>query len=378
MKKSVIFVGMLAAGLAFTACSNDDSVLDNASNKQACTFKLTLPSSMGMQTRAVEEMTTGTETTYKVNYADATCYLNYLGSSLRSDYAFNELKPNADGNPVLFFTDLTAVPESVTVVANAKDQVKTGADKKVITEDEVKVSLANLTVASQNQVGIGETNSQSVQNVTLTGTSGKPTSTNDVDYTATVDLGALVARFEVGNVTAGDGLTKLTVTKVFVNNFYEKSDMNGLFMKTSDDYIDADQLFFPSSTDYTWAYMNGMTEDQKADGKCYAWQLFAGEKDADATPVPHFIFQVSGTVKEGSALSDGTVGTFTNYYVTIDGLQDPDGNDLKITRQNVYQIGDFSVAPAKITPKPEMPKLNLTVTCTVKSWGIFKAVPVVQ
>jgi|GEM_PF-579645 len=379
MKKSVLFVSMLAAGLTFTACSNDDSVLDKASEKQACTFKLTLPSSMAMQTKAVEDPTSDGES-ISVDYNDATCYLNYSTSRLR--YAWAQEADKTDR--VMIFKDLTEVPQSVTVVANDKGSLAFEGytrDGQNIALDET-LFLKNLSIASQNQGVSDENDSQSVEDVTLFGTSDAFTKVSDAtnddnaEYAATVNLGALVARFEVGTLKAGTGLSSLTVDSVFVNNFYETSAMKTLFYKTSTTFDDA--VLNDYSTDaFDWASL--VASDEVVNGsKCYAWQLFAGNED-DATVVPHFIFEVSGTLEDGYALSDGTIGSFTKHYVTFGGLVVDNKSLEMITRQNVYQIGDYTVdATQDITPHPEMPKLNLTVTCTVKSWGIVKATPVVQ
>jgi len=395
MKKRILFFGMLAAGFMFTACSSDDATLQKASKQEACTFRLTLPSRIEMDTRGVEEMTAD-GTAIDVDYNDLTCYLNYSASRLRYNWA-----PTEEYGLTMVFDQLTAVPNTVTVVSNAITYIN--MSEGAITDGqniaEPTDFLMNLPIASQNMNVVTmkaetDVDLQTLDDVTLFGTApveADATTTVDTDYTSDITLGALVARFELGNILPGTGLTDIHVDSVFVNNFYTMSsleagtdDMNWFFYDSSD--FRTLGLAAYATVDFDWASIVG--DDAVTEGeKCYAFQLFAAMENMDSetsqgTMVPHFIFEVSGQLMPGYALTDGFTGddngNFSNYFVTVDGLIVDEVELTSIARQKVYQVADFSVTPEEITPDPEMPKLNLTVTCTAAPWGIVTATPVVQ
>ena len=100
--------------------------------------------------------------------------------------------------------------------------------------------------------------------------------------------------------------------------------------------------------------------------------------------MPHVIYKVSGTVKAGYKLADGTgdwdVATpFTDKYITVKGFRENGALVGWLENNKIYKMGledgGIEITPDKITDKPEKSKIDLIVGITIANWASSNVTP---
>ena len=355
VKFAIIAFAALTLGL--TSCTRDDK---NPQDDEKQSIIVKLPSNTVLATRLVEApVSTGTTETSLTNAV--VFLLNNTSVVMVED---------ADETDILAqYVKINDVPASVNgvlVVAN----VPSGDIDDLKDETTVAgIEKYPFTITSQSTAGItgkvlmGKTS-------TFTDDFNPDSGDGDTDAykTADVALDAITARFEIGDVEPGTGVTSVKLEGVWINNFYADNSVTSTTLYESDDaswVIDPTANTAGSETAITLADITIYDpeeyyeeHDASVDGsaKVYAFQLFAGEY------VPHVIMLVSGEYDNGKFFLGWL--TFKNFTT---------GGDAKITEvenNKIYKVGlaGIPVNAGDITIVPELKPFDLGVKCTITEW----------
>lgn len=229
---------------------------------------------------------------------------------------------------------------------------------------------------------------------TLTTTTPNPdagSGDTDTYKVANIDLDALIARFEVGSVVAGNGVKSVELVGLWINSYYTDYsrvapiDAATGFNNSESQYwlTDPSTISSPSTTPFTTVAFNGTTLKGNnyspteyynarsaevilaAGSKVYAFHVFAGAN------IPHLLLLVKGEYEDGYYVDGqkyflGWV-TFTKYLDNATGVY-----ITEINRNVIYKMGvgttGISINADELTPYPEMTRFDLGLKCTIMPW----------
>ena len=376
MKKMYKSLCLLTALVLLAACNKDAEPNGSAAGGKT-NFAVSLPGAP--ETYAVEDpQSAGAIVPF---YNDVTVYLVDAGNNFVG-YAWTDAEIKAREKR---FEQITE-PMAVLVIVNSGSAVlPTGS----LSLAALNSSIDAITVADQNKAvktlaaedskGNAAGTYGPIRQVTLYGAETVFTTETSTDghtlKKAAVELSSLVARLELGTVKAGAGLESLTVEAVYVNNFF----LDAGDASTSVQHFT--EGTWPSTFTPAWAtddYNAAVTSETGT--KAYAYQIFA----FGSTLMPHVIYKVSGTVKAGYKLADGTgdwdVATpFTDKYITVKGFRENGALVGWLENNKIYKMGledgGIEITPDKITDKPEKSKIDLIVGITIANWASSNVTP---
>jgi len=375
MKKMYKSLCLLTALVLLAAC-NKDAEPNGAAVGGKTNFAVSLPGAP--DTYAVEDLQDAGAIVPL--YEDVTVYLMDAGENFMG-YAWTDAEIKAREKR---FEQITE-PAAVAVIVNSGSvTMPTGALSKYEFQDVIHAiaaadqNKAAKTLAAEDSKGNAAGTYGPIRQVTLYGAETVFTTETSTDghtlKKAAVELSSLVARLELGTVKAGAGLESLTVEAVYVNNFY----LNAFFEASVQSFTEGT---WPSTFTPAWAtddYNAAVTSETGT--KAYAYQIFA----FGSTLMPHVIYKVSGTVKAGYKLADGTgdwdVATpFTDKYITVKGFRENGALVGWLENNKIYKMGledgGIEITPDKITDKPEKSKIDLIVGITIANWASSNVTP---
>jgi len=366
----------LLTALVLLAACNKDAEPNGAAVGGKTNFAVSLPGAP--DTYAVEDLQDAGAIVPL--YEDVTVYLMDAGENFMG-YAWTDAEIKAREKR---FEQITE-PAAVAVIVNSGSvTMPTGALSKYEFQDVIHAiaaadqNKAAKTLAAEDSKGNAAGTYGPIRQVTLYGAETVFTTETSTDghtlKKAAVELSSLVARLELGTVKAGAGLESLTVEAVYVNNFY----LNAFFEASVQSFTEGT---WPSTFTPAWAtddYNAAVTSETGT--KAYAYQIFA----FGSTLMPHVIYKVSGTVKAGYKLADGTgdwdVATpFTDKYITVKGFRENGALVGWLENNKIYKMGledgGIEITPDKITDKPEKSKIDLIVGITIANWASSNVTP---
>lgn len=241
-----------------------------------------------------------------------------------------------------------------------------------------------------------------VEKVTLQGSSNL-TGTNP-NLTATVLVKPIVARMEIGRVTAQGRIKSFKLKGIYINNFHNTMGIEGRVASEEvfigpdqkNEYSDATNATYPlngvlaewNTTSFvglaTSTVGYGPVANPTADD-VWAFNILAPQATANNAALPHVIIKISdvvvvddhGTSDPSDDTDDAvTYGgtkwlTIRNYYKT--GVSVPmallePGNVYRIG--DVYQSnkGDITFDEDDLTDDPELATINVQVTANIMTW----------
>jgi len=358
----------LVAVVALAGCSKEEGNND--------TQKIAVKLSGDIITRVVEgPATAGTTTITNVHVF----LMN--GTTVVEHGAFNSAELSAGTK---YFEQVSSSINNVYVLAN----IPTGIDVSGLANQTAITNYA-FTVLSQNP-----TTGTGIQGKTLIGhavpaTQGSnPQGGTHSTHTyklASVDLKAITARMEIGNVKAGTGIANVSLLYVWVNNFYTTGAR-----ATEQLYAQTDAIWNTSvargvsttaygtptlTTGYSGAYapyQNAFSGTVVAPhtAAVYAFHVFDGN-------LPHVIMLVKGEYKD-DYYKDGA--KYFLKYVTFTSYKDASNNPITSFAGNtIYKIGvnadGVIINAVDLEDDPETAKVDLGVTVTVLPWTVVNATP---
>ncbi len=240
-------------------------------------------------------------------------------------------------------------------------------------------------------------------------------------YTATVELTPLVARFELGQITCQnqDGpsapavnadITGYKLSGLFMNHIHQDVLLNGtpylvgapVDIRNQPGWVtNWDPYFSPFNTDFPYyvggnpaapsdwvdnamcdyciptasgltfypSTTNGAVNTNPSDNpkKAWAYQICPSLTFVTGTPadVPHLILKLTEVTYEGNDLGKNTL------YVTVTKYKDSSNNPVtEFKRGNVYRIDNLVFTHNEATGQPYEENITVTATVSVKPWTI--------
>lgn len=381
MKK--VILAAMAVCTIFASCSKEEVVNKGTSEIEMKSLRVQLPDNITLGTRSVEAPVASNSTT---TLTDVTVFLLNGNSVVQvEDFSSGEISGN--------HKDIQDVPSSVNgvlVVGNIPtgDQVAVKALTSSIAIEGYAYTLTSQTASG----GIaGKLHMGSSSTFALQGSNPIVGSTNKY-YLVAVTLDAITARFELGNVVAGNGIANIKLEGVWINNYLPSWDVTTPTLITDDP-----TTMTPPLPDYwatspgtntagsatpltpvtiTNAYIPAQYYDaysSSVDGiaNCYAYTLFTGSY------VPHVTMLVSGEYASGFYTGSDkyflgwlTFTKFTNTDVT------PNVDLTSLEPNKIYKaLGGIVVDAKDITTTPEQEGFDLGIDITITPWTGVNVTP---
>ncbi|MDR0893220.1 MAG: hypothetical protein LBN24_11505 [Mediterranea sp.] len=250
----------------------------------------------------------------------------------------------------------------------------------------------------------------------------------DGTYTADVTLAPIAARFEIPNVSAGNGLKSFTLKGIYMDKFYQTAKLNGNVNVNATDPITTLKGLTTVGTDLSNDYTTtgnplavnwqdnlfvtgqnvGVTETTPGSpgaGKVWGFYVFArpysgsnmfgfntpysestyasAASATGGTQVPRIIFELGDVVPTDPSSESSYAGK--TWYATISGFT---YLDLSTTTQVPVQsiVGgyvfstptSFSLTLGDLHPNPNPGKIDVSLTVTPMTWRTLEVTPVLQ
>lgn len=350
---------------ALAGCSNADQQgsstgVQGVDTRDSETLEVLLPSEAAGF--SMENIFTNADPHY---LDDVTVYLKYASEGFFT-YAWTpaeiaarrKLIPNG-GVPTLMFVAVNGETLTNGQFANTT-QFNTAYDAITIESQNVPVTIQADDVNANIAGTYGTAQTAMIYGQT-TDTSPHPTLENTRQ--AAVELSSAVSRFELGTVKAAipAELTSVTVDAIYVNNYNTTLGLdntvaiNGLVWEANK----------PADGHWSKTTGDGVSVTSYDGTMCYAFQIFP-------ELVPHFIYEISGTLADGIQLGDGTTGSFSGKYVSITGFSEVSAEN-PLERHTVYKVGltdgGIPIDVTNITIMPEIGINALEVVITIAPWN---------
>jgi hypothetical protein len=284
---------------------------------------------------------------------------------------------------------------NVIVVANKGSLNTTFTPATLSTADEIlkfpfTVGDVNHTAGIVDKVLLGQAN------VVDAGVEGGGDPHPGTNYkTATVTLKSPLARIEVGDVVAGEGIESIQLIGVWINNYwatnagastlafnndsspywYTASGSTGAGTSaTSYGAIAPINAYAPSQYyDVRNAAVN--TTATGSDIRAYAYQVFATDASA-STSKPHVILLVKGEYSTGYFV--GTNKYFLKY-ITIKGFKTSGSVAVPVVSNKIIKLGvgaaGIEVNADNLTDEPENQDYDLQLAVEVADWTVENVLP---
>lgn len=376
MKTRLFLVASLFLAVGFTSCSNTlDDENPAPAGKGDKVLIVKLPANM-KATRVVEDQTKpGTETGIK----DATIFL-LTGQLVWKAQEFTEEEMKTTYKR---FEQVPVTVDRVIVVANTQQEEDV---LKLVTADQVRnyaysiASQHNGTMLS-NRTLIGEATPKLKSDPETTGH-------DDHDYMeADVTLSAITARMEVGTVVAGEGIEKIELVSLWVNNYISKhkgtetlwpeNAVEGYWNIVEEKGINIGQASVDPIGELTiptyaeTSYQQGYSSDVElaTNSKVYAFHVFPGN-------VPNLVMLVKVTLKpdyyEGEA-------KYKYGFVTFTKFKEGSNYVSAFEAHNVYKMGvgdkGIKIDAKDITDQPNKGKYDLGIEVKIAPWTFHEVTP---
>lgn len=373
MKKIFFLAAIAAATVGFTACDKGNENVNPAGDNVVV---VKLPDNV--TTRVVETPVAGTSVTAVIE--DVTVFL-LSGDVVAATYEFTSADRTAKE------AHIENVPASVNAVIVLANIPSYAADVKSLTSA-AAIKSYPYSVASQNGEG-------TILTQTLMGSTNSLTEKADPIHTGksykecTVTLDALTARFEIGGVSAGTGISTVEIVGVWINSFYTdaRKDVVQTYASDAEEWkvtplslnigTPATTAFtgytLPAYTEYPDYHDLGSIEVEASatPAKVYAYQVFAGQN------IPHLILLVKGEYL--TEQTEGEGDKFFMGYLTYTRFSGEDGDITSVENNTIYKVGlsanGIVVDGGKITPKPELEGYDLGIEVDVRGWTDMHVTP---
>lgn len=389
MKLNKIFIAALAATTLFASCAKENPSDTNTGTQ---TIMVKLPGNVavrGVETPVANQFET------PLNATEIRVFLLNGNNVVKTDkFVSGEI---AGGK---LFEQAPASINRVIVVANYGSAYET--DFAAMTTASQIQNFA-FTIASQN-TGTGVNNSKTLIGdgtpVVNTTSPLKPADAHTYKE-VTIELKAITARIEVGDVKPGANLDEVELLGVWINNYYINGSKptpvltgdgsNGFHSETNPVWQTSPAVTsalsltpYAKPTIPAYTHTNYFTDGSASvnltgtDVKAYAYHVFSGN-------VPHLILLVRG--KYTTPDEDGK--QYFIGYVTFNKFLDDSSNEITAFEGNqIYKIGvstegtsnsgGITIDGKDITPVPETSKFDLGVKVTVAPWTAVNVTPQVQ
>lgn len=373
---------MLAAAALMTGvtgCSNDDNV-DGVPDNGDATLVVKLPSDAVLGSRAVQKpVSTGTTTKL-----DDVLVFFLNGNSVVKKEAFDNTDIAAGYKR---FEQVSAAINRVIVVANIP--TSTDANTLKAYTNSAEILSHPYTTADQNPANVVD--GEEIDHKVLVGDANNLTSVTDpnpdghtIYKEVSVTLDALTARFEIGTVTAGEGIESIALVGVWINKFYAngKKDAGEIVNMAS---TEGEWETNPATTIGTgslpgtitiptWVapeyFDDGNDKVNENGDKAYAYHVFAGNN------VPQLILLVKGEFADGAHDNDND--KYFLGYVTFTKFNDGSGDISSIDANTIYKVGvagGIEITSDLITDKPNLGQIDLGIEVIVAPWTAKTVTP---
>ena len=372
MKKSILAIFIMAAALVGTmSCTKSNESI----SKDGSVLVVKLPDNVEFLSRAVESAVAGGAVTTTISNVEVFCINSGSGAVLkRVSFAPADITAR-----YIRIEEVPAAVNQVLVVANIPSDVLT-AVRGLTTYNAIKNYA--FTVASQNAVAGINDKTLMGEGVPVTATDPNP---DGHDYKAvSVALSAITARFEIGAVKAGTGITSVELVGVWINNFYADGSKavvttnasNSPFWVTSPDASTSPLTTpFPSPTvppygQPVYYNANSALVTLTASSQVYAYHVFAGAN------IPSLVMLVRGEYADGH-YTDGR--KYFLGFVTFNKYLEGATPITSILPNTIYKIGTgatgVEIKAEYITDKPMRVDFDLGVTVTLTPWTEKAVIP---
>ncbi|NDV81647.1 hypothetical protein [Bacteroides sp. 51] len=380
MKTKSLLAASLVLVMGMAGCSKSIDDESPVSGKADNVLLVTLPNTV-KSTRAIEDPVDGNTTGLK----DVTVFL--LNGYIVEKVA--EFEQQNINDHYLRIEQVSSSVDRVIVIANKADENILGL-KNV---DEIR--NYPFTVKTQHK-------GQGLDNRTLMGEANvvaapeeDPNSDGHLFKKAVVTLNAITARLEIGAVVPGDGVDKVDLIAVYVNNAYGTYPQKDLIFHKEDDPCwvvdmvnnpganvgskDPISAFTPEPYDpQEYTNLGDAQVKQSSDSKVYAYHVFPGN-------IPHIVMLVKLELLEGYYEVDdlGNPLKYKYGYVTFSkfntGLPSPDDYVKEMLPHNIYKMGvgskGIKINAKDVTDKPEKGPYDLGVYVDILPWEINEVTP---
>ena len=377
------FLMLGLAGLAFTACSNEEDAIVNNGNTLpegvagAVSIKLVSPT----MTRAIADATTGNGPVTVVPATGTT-----VDITLSAGTGGNTISLTPDewaAGKVVTFWNVTN-PTGVTVSMNGGEP---SYDAINITKGTPELQVDPVSIPVYGSVAQADIHLTNKEQTPTSTTGDHETGATDADvtnkvafqmYEATVTLTIPVARLEVSEIKHGTGniFSTLSINGVYMDNFkLTNSAPRQNYRFTTDDNTangTVSDLATPI-TDNTDFLSTTVTQWPEA-GKAYAFNFYgatdaeeqAAQSSADKQALnPKFkIYFENAVATDGSVIETPRYAMITKY--TSDGT-----NDIVLKNGFIYRIKGVTLNDDNIIPNEDGKEVyGVTVTVEEASWSV--------
>lgn len=368
MKK--ILLAALAATMLFASCTKENIKSDSN------VLIVTLPDNVVPATRAVEDQVSTTPAPTITLSNVAVFLLNGNTVVSTNDFTSGEIAAKTKR-----IEQVPAATNRVILVANIP-----AAELTTVKALSNAAEILNYpyTVASQNAGGGVSTQTLIGDQATIT-TITDPDSPADghIYKKADVELKALTARFEIGAVKPGKGITSVELVGIWINAFYTTAKKDVVttnpsgatyWNTTPATSTGSSTPFGTPAVSITTAYDPAVYFDNASTGvsliptsKVYGYQVFAG------TNIPHVILLVRGEFADGYYANENK---YFLGYVTFNKYDESTTTTpswiTSIVANTIYKIGvgasGVVIDADMITDKPEKENFDLGINVTLAPW----------
>jgi hypothetical protein len=218
-------------------------------------------------------------------------------------------------------------------------------------------------------------------------------------YEAAVHITPIVARFEVGAISAGDvrgrqnHITAFTVDAIFFDNYHATASADGTTRGTlvsgnpSVAYFAAGSVPYANDAFHNWDLVNSLgtaPDDLQVKptlpATVWGYNTFAGTGQTGnrSMDIPYIIIRLSDVVV---SYDEGVTSDDTTYagpqFITIRGFRDNNVAIQEIIAGNVYTIEDIVFTEQDLRPTPKEELIDVEVTVTVAEWSPVKVEPII-
>lgn len=199
-------------------------------------------------------------------------------------------------------------------------------------------------------------------------------------YQATVNLSATVARVELTDITAtGDVITGFTVDAIFVDDYFQASNIEGVPSRMKDraqdntKYVAGKGFYTPELLSIIYDKLDRKSDNNvvktQSDKDVWAYNIFAPKSDKGYTPRLIIRLKDIETATDAATIS-------SPQFITVKGFLENEAR-ADINAGKVYNIaaGQLVFDETTLTPEPNTEAIDVIVTVTVPTWKVVPVKP---